>query len=117
MSELAKLLDDVEAFIRQYVVLSSEQSATCALWTIHTHVFDALGITPYLAITSAEKESGKSTLLELLDLFVARPWYTGSVSAATLARKIDKDSPTLLLDESDAAFNRGDADYTEALRG
>jgi hypothetical protein len=38
------------------------------------------------------------------------------VTAAVLARKIDKDRPTLLLDESDAAF-KFDSDYSEALRG
>jgi hypothetical protein len=41
---------------------------------------------------------------------------TGSVTAAALARKIDTAHPTLLLDESDAAF-KGDPQYAEALRG
>jgi Protein of unknown function (DUF3631) len=110
------LLTDVEAFIRRYVVLSDEQATALALWTLHTHTAQALGITPYIAVTSAEKGSGKTLLLEVLELLVAKPWLTGSVSAATLARKIDADEPTLLLDESDAAF-KGDKDYAEALRG
>ena len=114
--ETAALLDDVAAFQRRYVVMSDEQATAVALWTIHTHVVDALGITGYLAITSAEKQSGKTLLLELLELLVARPWLTGSVTAATLARKIHADRPTLLLDESDAAFN-GDREYAETLRG
>ena len=41
---------------------------------------------------------------------------TQRVSAAALVRKIDKEKPSLLLDESDAAF-RGDKEYAEALRG
>ena len=32
------------------------------------------------------------------------PWLTGRVSAAVLTRKVDGETPTLLLDESDAAF-------------
>jgi hypothetical protein len=50
-----------------------------------------------------------------LEPLVARPWFTGRTSAAALVRKVDKFAPTLLLDESDAAFG-GDKDYSEALR-
>ena len=69
-----------------------------------------------LAISSAEKRSGKTRLLEVLELLVARPWFTGRVTAAVLARKVDAERPTLLLDESDAAF-KGEKEYAEALRG
>ena len=70
----------------------------------------------YLAVSSAEKRSGKTRLLEVLELLVARPWLTGRVTAAVLARKVDAERPTLLLDEGDAAFN-GEKEYAEALRG
>jgi hypothetical protein len=114
-AETVELLEDVCAFIRRYVVLTDEQSTAVALWVLHTHTVDALGITPYLSITSAEKQSGKTHLLEMLELLVANPWLTGSVSAATLARKVQQ-RPTLLLDESDAAF-KADNEYAETLRG
>jgi hypothetical protein len=51
-----------------------------------------------------------------LQTIVAEPWFTGRVTAAVLVRKIDRDNPTLLLDESDAAFG-GEREYAEALRG
>jgi hypothetical protein len=57
-----------------------------------------------------------ATALEALALVVARPWLTGKTTAAALIRKIDKAAPTLLLDESDAAF-KGDREYAETLRG
>jgi hypothetical protein len=69
-----------------------------------------------LAITSAEKECGKTRLLEVFETLVANPWFTGRVTAAVLTRKIDAEQPTLLLDESDAAFG-SDKEYAEALRG
>ena len=72
--------------------------------------------TPYLAITSAVKQSGKTRLLEVLELLVDKPWLTGRVTAACLVRKVDHVRPTLLLDESDAAFS-GAKEYAEALRG
>ena len=73
-------------------------------------------MTAYLSVTSPEKRSGKTRLLEVLRLLVANPWLTGGTTKAALVRKVDKDSPTLLLDESDAAFS-GDREYSEALRG
>ena len=47
---------------------------------------------------------------------VANPWLTGRVTPAVLTRKIDATQPTLLLDESDAAFG-GNREYAETLRG
>jgi hypothetical protein len=111
----AALLGEISALLRRFVVMSGAQARVVALWTVHTHIIGAAEATPYLAVTSAEKRSGKTRLLEVLELLVARPWFTGRTTAAVLPRKIDAESPTLLLDESDAAFG-GDKEYAEALR-
>ncbi len=113
---IAETLDAVRAMLARFVVLTPAQVDAIALWTAHTHAFGAAQSTPYLAISSAEKRSGKTRLLEVLDGLVARPWSTGRTSAAALVRMIDKEAPTLLLDESDAAFG-GYKEYAEALRG
>jgi hypothetical protein len=114
--DLGTLLGDTFAFIQRFVSLSSSQTLVIALWIVHSHVFAAADATPYLAITSAEKQSGKTRLLEVCQRLVAKQWMTGRVSAAVLTRKIDTVQPTLLLDESDAAFS-GEKEYAEALRG
>ena len=106
----------VEHFIRRYVVLSDDAAAAVALWCAHTHTMDAADCTPYLQINSATKRSGKTRLLEALEPLVARPWLTARTSAAALVRKVHAEHPTLLLDESDTAFN-GDKEYAENLRG
>ena len=85
------------------MVLTNCQLTAVALWVVHTHAFQAAECTPYLSINSAEKQSGKTRLLEVLELLVARPWLTGRVTAAALIRKVARDTPTLLLDETDAA--------------
>jgi hypothetical protein len=109
------LLDKIYAFLRRFVYLSHAQAAIIALWIVHTHALDAADVTPYLAITSPEKRCGKTRLLEVLAILVARPWLTGRVTAAVLHRKIDQEHSTLLLDETDAAFG-GQRDYAEMLR-
>jgi len=113
--DLAALLSDVRSMITRYVVVGTQQADAVTLWVAHTHTVAAAEVTPYIAITSAEKRSGKTRLLEVLDLMVAHPWLTGRTTAAALARKVDRDCPTLLLDESDAAF-AGEKEYAETLR-
>lgn len=112
----ALLLDDVRAFVRRFVVLDDAQADAVALWIAHTHVFDAFGCTPYLAITSPEKRSGKTRLLEVLELLVRRALPTANISDAALFRVIDKQRPTLLVDEVDGIFGNR-AREREELRG
>ena len=114
--ELGRLLDQLIVFTRQYVDMNDHQAVAQALWVCHTWAFGAAECTPYLSITSAEKQSGKTRNLEVLNLLVHRPWLTGRATAAVLVRKVAKQTPTLLLDESDAAF-KGDKEYVETLRG
>jgi hypothetical protein len=91
-TQTTALLEDLVRLMRRFVVCSDEELAAIALWVLHTHVLEAAEATPYLAITSAEKESGKTRLLETLDLVVARPWSTGGATPAVLVRKVDKHS-------------------------
>ena len=87
-----------------------------ALWVAHTYVFGLFDTTPYLDVSSAAKQSGKSRLtVELLPLLVARPWAVFDASEAVLFRKVDKIRPTLLVDEIDATFGK-DSKVTEGLR-
>jgi Protein of unknown function (DUF3631) len=109
---LAKLL----GLIEKYVVMSPEQRLVVALWIVHTHCVDVFEQTPYLTVTSPERQCGKSRLLELIALLVARPWVTIMPSEAVLFRRIDQEMPTLLLDEVDAIFAAKTADRYEGLR-
>src|SRR5437879_8096222 len=112
----AAILDRVSDFIKRYISLTEQQAHMVSVWCAHTHAISAATTTPYINVNSAVKQSGKTRLLEVFELLVNKPWLTGRVSAACLIRKVDQVRPTLLLDESDAAFS-GEKDYAEALRG
>ncbi len=112
----AHVLDEIASFVRRFVLLAGSELLIISLWIAHTWAIEASDTTPYLAVTSAEKRSGKTRLLEVLELLVRRPWQTGRVTAAVLARRIESDSPTLLLDEWDAT-SRGNPEFAETLRG
>ena len=65
----AGLLDELRAFVRRFVVLPGEHEARAiALWTAHTWAFAAAHSTAYLIVLSPEKRSGKTRLLEVLEL-------------------------------------------------
>ncbi len=110
------LLNDLSTFSKRYVVVSQAQADVSALWMAHTHAIDATDFTPYLHIFSPVFRSGKTLLLKILSMTVAKPWLTGRVTSAVLVRKTHAQRPTLLLDESDTAFAAG-GDYSETLRG
>jgi putative DNA primase/helicase len=83
-------------------VLPSQRVADLlALWILHTHTHEMAWATPYLRITSATAESGKTLLMEILAELTRRGWHAINPSVAVLYRKIDRDAPTLLLDEMD----------------
>ena len=113
--DLADLLESVRSFITKYVVLTPPQADAVALWVVHTYPMGAWETTPYVEVTSAEKRSGKTLLLETAEHVVANGWLTGRTSAAALVRKMGE-GVTALIDESDAAF-KGPQEYSEALRG
>jgi Protein of unknown function (DUF3631) len=106
---LGDLLDAIQGFIRHYVVMTEAQAVAATLWTALTHIYDGFELVPYLSVTSAEKRSGKSRLLDVLALLVARPWKAVMPTEAVVYRKIEADRPTLLLDEVDAIFGSGPA--------
>ena len=115
--ETGELLADVEAVLTRFVIFPNPATATAvALWVLFTHVADECHVSPYLEVTSATKRAGKSRLFEVLKLLCARAWLLSSVSEAALFRKIDRDHPTLLLDEVDAMFGK-DSAQTEGIRG
>ena len=57
----AGILEEVEKQYRAYIAWASDhQAVAVTLWTAHTHAAEVSDTTPYLAIESAEPESGKT---------------------------------------------------------
>lgn len=116
IASASDLLDRVSDVLSRFVVLPGEAAKTAiALFVLHTWAFEAAHATPYMVIVSPEKQSGKTRLLEVLELLVREHWRTASTTEAALFRKIEQDRPTLLLDEIDAIFG-SNSERTEPLR-
>lgn len=102
----AELLRELERYFMRYVVLPQGAPLALAAWTMATWVVDAFEVAPYLAITSAEKRCGKTTLLDLLAFVVREPLATANISEAALFRTVEARKPTLLVDEAQQLRDR-----------
>lgn len=115
--EIAALLNGILKFIGRYVVMPGEaELSALALFVAHSYAIEGAHATPYLLVTSPERQSGKTRVLEVIEHLVRRPWRIASASEAAMFRKIERDRPTLLLDEIDAIFG-SHAERTEPQRG
>jgi putative DNA primase/helicase len=61
---------------------------------------------PILDIVSIDEGSGKTELEEVLGLVTPRPFAGAEFTGPTVFRTIDRDQPTLIIDEADDLFQR-----------
>ena len=88
--------------IEQYVAVTLHQLLACALWAMHTLVYDRYSITPRLFVTSPVENCGKSTLMKVLTHIIRRADKYENITTAALYRSIDADpNCTRLLDEGE----------------
>jgi hypothetical protein len=100
------VLDAVAEFIGRFVVFPSEHCLpTVTLWAAHTWAAHAFYTTPRLVLDSAEPGSGKTRVLELLNLFCRDPEMVLSPTTAAIFRMLADRPYSLLFDETDAVFN------------
>lgn len=113
----AELLAELEALFCRRVVLPNGGAVALALWTIFTYCFDTFDTCPLLALSSPEKQCGKTRTMDLLTYLCRRAMPTSNVSSAVVYRVIEQACPTLLFDEADAVFGpRRSGDKREELR-
>jgi putative DNA primase/helicase len=96
------LIDDLVRRIKRYVVLGDEAALATALWVLLAWVHaDVVVHSPILWITSAEPDSGKTTLGHLVEFLTPRGLTTVGISEAALFRSIELWLPTVIATEAD----------------
>lgn len=108
------VIGEAGRFIRRFCVLPESAYLPLALWAIATHISDAFGAFPYVALLSPVKGCGKTRVLEILELLCANPQRITSASPASIFRMM-KDVPTLLLDEVEALRNNKPSESAQAI--
>ncbi len=102
-----ELIHDLKTTIGSFIILKPEEALAVTYWIMHTHFIRApaesqvFDYSPILNISSPEKQCGKSTLREIIGLWVKDPLTVMNASQASIFRVIEADRPTLLIDEAD----------------
>jgi hypothetical protein len=115
-----KVLRQVYDFLGRFITFPSEAAhVAVSLWVLHTYLMDRWDSTPRLALLSAEPASGKTRVLEILELLVPRPIQPVNASSAYLFTTVGSEDglPTVLFDEIDTVFGPKAKDTNEDVRG
>jgi putative DNA primase/helicase len=108
----ARLLDDLAASARRFIVLPKHGDTALALWVLFTYLIDAVNVAPIMALASPEKRCGKTTALAWLSRLIYRVLPASNITPAALFRAVEAWKPTLLIDEADSFLREN-----EELRG
>jgi len=107
--EGTKLIGELVAAIRRFVLMSETAALIAALWILFTWVFEhAAETNPYLRIVSPAPECGKSTLLKVIKFLARIGWLVSRVTASSFTRTMEDERRTLLLDEGDAFLHENE---------
>lgn len=111
------ILTRVEDYLSQYVSFTNPDYAfVAALWAAHTHVWPHFDATPYLVVTSATKQSGKTLFgVDLMSFVDANAVNLGGMTPAVAFRTIDAEHPTLHVDEAETLNSEAASDLRAAM--
>ena len=114
----ASLLNDVREFVGRFCAFPDEHClAAVTLWAAHAHMVEHFFTTPRLTLLSPEPGSGKTRVLQVLDLLVPDSMFVFNASPAAIFRTLANTQVTLLFDEIDTIWGkRGGNDNHEDLR-
>ena len=104
--ETRLLLQEIITKICRYIVLRPEAVTATALWTMTAWAHEGAMHSPILAAISVEPDSGKSTLLGVLRFLVPKPFVSVEPTGPSVYRTVDREHPTLIIDEADDLFYR-----------
>jgi hypothetical protein len=82
--DAAVMLAEIEARILRHVAMPRHLAFVCALWIAQTWIHEHATYSPILFITAPERDSGKSTLLNVIKFMVRRELSSVGISAAAL---------------------------------
>jgi hypothetical protein len=98
-SSPAELLGGIAALIFACIDIGADYASLIAAFVVSTWFIDTLTVAPYLAVVGPPR-SGKTRLLQVLNLICRRPLLTADITSAGFYEVYEKLTPTLLVDET-----------------
>lgn len=99
------LMSGIAVLILDCVEIGDDDLLLVAAFVVSTWFIERLPVAPYLALVGPPR-SGKTTLLEVLNLLCRRPLFTADITSAAFYDVYEKLTPTLLVDETLTAGNK-----------
>lgn len=96
-----ELADAIRSAFNRYLNLPEYADVILTLWVIASHVIDAFPKFPYIILTSAEPNCGKSEVLKVLRHLLQRAALASGMTGAVIFRIMNAYKPALLMDETD----------------
>lgn len=97
----AATLSAVADTLNEYLHLPDGASDAVALWIASAHCFQSFQHLPRLNVTAATRGCGKTLLLDVIGTMMPRSLRFENMTQAVLFRIIEKEKPSLLIDECD----------------
>jgi hypothetical protein len=104
--ETQALLQEISTKISKYIIMRPEAVTATVLWAMTAWAHESATHSPILAAISVEPDSGKSTLLGVLRFLVPKPFVSVEPTDPSVYRTVDREHPTLIIDEADDLFYR-----------
>jgi hypothetical protein len=102
-----KLINDIMAKLRRYVVVNDDIAIATTLWGMMTWIHNDLAVhSPLLVFHSSTENSGKTTICGVLK-YLAPSWKSAAeMTGPTLFRIVDYFRPMLVIEEADELLTR-----------
>lgn len=110
---LGEIFEDIKYVLKRYIKLKEEYYNLVAIWIVGTYCIKNFETYPYLFI-NAQKGSGKTRLLKLIEALVNNGELLVSMREAVLFR-IANDDKTILIDELEGLDRKENAPLKELL--
>ena len=115
LNSMTTALREVRKILKKYVHFQDKSSyLILALFILLTHSFKNFDVVPYLLITGPYG-SGKTLILELLNLLCYRPLLASQISKAAFYHVIHRLQGTLLIDEAEGLSRRYQNEFDMAV--
>ena len=102
----AVILPELIKQTQRFVVMGDDDAIVVSLWAMFSWIHGIAIHSPILAIGSADIDSGKSTLVGVLERVTPRPRNATEITGPGAYRIVDRERPTLFLEEADSVFSR-----------
>lgn len=115
LTSLSMLLLETMKILKRYIHFKDQSSyLILALFILLTHGFKNFDTVPYLLITGPYG-SGKTLILEILNLLCYRPLLASQISKAAFYHVIHRLQGTLLIDEAEGLSRRYQNEFDMAV--